>query len=261
MRIVAGAFENLLLRDPYTDLAAGMRADRRIGDHALCRALLRDADQRRGIEPEQEHFVEARATANDIGGEVHRPCQHRRAACRNVLGLKGRLTFAFDCDQHVPFFRPLVRPPRQDRATDGEMKAKDRCDREKIAARGAIDITAIAAATPAFPDLAHLSRTGASNGLNSSYYSKSLGEIHAAGPEHVWCGGVEEPDHRQHPLLRARRNRPRSRCAAEQRDEVASSHVPLAAHFHCFTEPVGHGGLRCSANPPYRAAPHAYYFT
>src|SRR5262249_60040202 len=124
-----------------------------------------------------------------------------------------------------------------------------------------IDITAIAAATPAFPDLAHLSRTGASNGLNSSYYSKSLGEIHAAGPEHVWCGGVEEPDHRQHPLLRARRNRPRSRCAAEQRDEVASSHVPLAAHFHCFTEPVGHGGLRCSANPPYRAAPHAYYFT
>src|SRR5262249_54313338 len=47
-------FENLLLRDPYTDLAAGMRADRRIGDHALYRALPRDADQRRRIEPEQE---------------------------------------------------------------------------------------------------------------------------------------------------------------------------------------------------------------
>ena len=121
MRIVAGAFEKLLLRDPYTDLAAGMRADRRIGDHALCRALLRDADQRRRIEPEQEHFVEARATANDIGEEVHRPCQHRRAACRNVLGLKWRLTFAFDRDQHVPFFRPLVRRLRQDRAADSEI--------------------------------------------------------------------------------------------------------------------------------------------
>jgi hypothetical protein len=67
MRIVAGAFENPLLRDPYTDLAAGMRADRRIGDHALRRPLLRDADQRRRIEPDQEHLVEARATANDIG--------------------------------------------------------------------------------------------------------------------------------------------------------------------------------------------------
>src|SRR5262245_44012955 len=175
MRIVAGAFENLLLRDPYTDLASGMRADRRIGDYTLRRALLRDADQRRRIEPEQEHFVETRAIANDIGEEVHRPCQHRWAACRNVLRLKGRLTFAFDGDQHVPFFRPLVRRLRQDRAADSEIKAKDRCDREKIAARGAIDITAIAAATPAFPDLAHhSSRTGASNGLHSSYYSKSL---------------------------------------------------------------------------------------
>src|SRR5262245_16338686 len=152
-----------------------MRADRRIGDHALYRAVPRDADQRRRIEPEQEYFVEARATANDMGGEVHRPCQHRRAACRNVLGLKGRLTFAFDGDQHVPFFRPLVRRLRQDRAADSEIKAKDRCDHEKIAARGAIDITTIAAATPAFPDLAHhSSRTGASNGLHSFYYSKSL---------------------------------------------------------------------------------------
>src|SRR5262249_14231422 len=66
--------------------------------------------------------------------------------------------------QHVPFFRPLVRRLRQDRAADSEIKAKDRCDREKIAARGAIDITAFAAATPAFPDLAHYSsRIGASD--------------------------------------------------------------------------------------------------
>jgi hypothetical protein len=33
--------------------------------------------------------------------------------------------------------------------------------------------------------------------------------------------GVEESNHRHHRLLRARRERPRSRSAAEQRDEVA----------------------------------------
>src|SRR5262249_56447025 len=112
-------------------------------------------------------------------------CQHRRAACRNVLGLKRRLTFAFDGDQHVPFFRPLVRRLRQDRAAESEIKAKDRCDREKISARGAIDVTAIAAATPAFLDLAHHSSpTGASNGLHSSCYSKSLRSSPRKRPKH-----------------------------------------------------------------------------
>jgi hypothetical protein len=33
-------------------------------------------------------------------------------------------------------------------------------------------------------------------------------------------------------LLRARRERPRRRRAAYQRDELASSHVPLAAHSY-----------------------------
>ena len=40
---------------------------------------------------------------------------------------------------------------------------------------------------------------------------------------------VEESDHRHRRLLRPRRERPRSR-AAEHRDEIASLHVPLAAH-------------------------------
>src|SRR5262245_8747391 len=35
---------------------------------------------------------------------------------------------------------------------------------------------------------------------------------------------AEESNHRQPTLLRARRERPRSRCSAEQRDERASSH-------------------------------------
>ena len=76
-------------------------------------------------------------------------------------------------------------------------------------------------------------------------------------------GEVHKHSDAPHPLrlLRARRERPRHSRAAEQRDDIASSHVPVAAHSHCFTELVGHSRLRFSANPPYRAAPHAYYFT
>ena len=71
-RMLAGTFENLLLRDPYTDLAAGMRADRRTGDHALCRALLGDADQRR------------RRVS-----DVPRTCQNRREWTQSSHGLGG----------------------------------------------------------------------------------------------------------------------------------------------------------------------------
>jgi hypothetical protein len=53
---------------------------------------------------------------------------------------------------------------------------------------------------------------------------------------------MQKSDHRHRRLLRARRERPRRRRAAKQRDELASSHVPLAAHSHCFTEPVGRSG-------------------
>ena len=42
--------------------------------------------------------------------------------------------------------------------------------------------------------------------------------------ERVRRCGVEEPDHRHRRLLRARRERPRSRRAAEQRDELAPLH-------------------------------------
>src|SRR5262249_14459345 len=40
----------------------------------------------------------------------------------------------------------------------------------------------------------------------------------------LWRCAVEEPDHRHRRLLRACRERPRRRSAAEQRDELASSH-------------------------------------
>src|SRR6476660_6863620 len=40
MRIVAGAFENLLVREPAVHLAAGMRTNRGIADDALGGAIL-----------------------------------------------------------------------------------------------------------------------------------------------------------------------------------------------------------------------------
>src|SRR2546430_2329836 len=61
---------------------------------------------------------------------------------------------------------------------------------------------------------------------------------------------AEPPDHRHHQLLCARRERPRDRRATEQRDEIASSYVPLAAHSHCFTKPGGRGGLRFPLTRP-----------
>ena len=41
--------------------------------------------------------------------------------------------------------------------------------------------------------------------------------------------GVEEPDHRHRRLLRARRERPRSRRAAEKRDELAPLHHSITS--------------------------------
>src|SRR5207244_142272 len=49
---------------PDADLATRMRADRRIGDHAVGRALAGHAGERRGVEPDQQHLVEARAFAH-----------------------------------------------------------------------------------------------------------------------------------------------------------------------------------------------------
>src|SRR5262249_53208736 len=62
------------------------------------------------------------------------------------------------------------------------------------------------------------------------------------------------------------RERPRGR-AAKERDEVATSHVPFAAYSHCFTEPVGRGGLRLRLTRPtalrrillLHVAPHGHF--
>src|SRR5262245_23214327 len=61
--------------------------------------------------------------------------------------------------------------------------------------------------------------------LNVTGFAQPLAKC-GDGPRVATLGrtGVDEPDHRQRRLLRARRERPRRRRAAEQRDEFASPH-------------------------------------
>jgi hypothetical protein len=79
---------------------------------------------------------------------------------------------------------------------------------------------------------------------------------HKVQPRRDRCGH-EKPDHRHRRLLSTRRQRPRGTRAAEQGDEIASSHVPLAAHSDCFTEPWDAARYAFG----YPALPHAYCFT
>ncbi len=53
---------------------------------------------------------------------------------------------------------------------------------------------------------------------------EALAKCTQAVRDHVRRPAVEKSDHRHGRLLRSRRERPSSRRAAEQRDEVASSH-------------------------------------
>src|SRR5262249_4524635 len=53
MRIVARAFEDLLIRHPAIHLTSGVRTNRGIPNHAFGRALLGRADKRRWIEAQQ----------------------------------------------------------------------------------------------------------------------------------------------------------------------------------------------------------------
>src|SRR5262245_19613014 len=87
VRVVAGAFENPLLRNPYADLAARVRANGRVGDNTFGGALLRVAFERRRIEPQQQYLVEARSLADHVASSVVRPRFDRRAAERDIRWL------------------------------------------------------------------------------------------------------------------------------------------------------------------------------
>jgi hypothetical protein len=72
---------------------------------------------------------------------------------------------------------------------------------------------------------------------------------------------AEEPNYRNRRLLRARRERPRSRRAAEQRDELAAPHVHHGASSSRLSHPTTEGrqflgaDLKCSEMKPRGAQP------
>src|SRR6516225_3555233 len=60
--------------------------------------------------------------------------------------------------------------------------------------------------------------------LDIAGFPEGVAERGCERRESLWRPGVEKPDHRHHRLLRACRERPCSRRAAEQRDELAAPH-------------------------------------
>src|SRR5262245_18670318 len=73
--------------------------------------------------------------------------------------------------------------------------------------------------------------------------------------ERVRRGGVKDADHRDSGLLRPRRERPRSGCAAEKRDELSPSHgLPSQAQDHTLkSNRVGRSATSIHVrNPQYR---------
>src|SRR6516162_5723997 len=54
--------------------------------------------------------------------------------------------------------------------------------------------------------------------------AQAFAECSDIGSPPGWCFTVEKPNYRHRRLLRARRQRPRHRRAAEQRDELAAFH-------------------------------------
>src|SRR5262245_49425466 len=138
MREVARAFENLLLSTPDVYLAAGMGADGGVSDHAVGRALLRHAHQRRRIETQHQYLVEARVVADDIARGIHGPGQHRRAAERDVLELERTRLLALDCNQEISLLGPLARGIGE-RRSSRELEAQERHEGQESAPGGALD--------------------------------------------------------------------------------------------------------------------------
>ena len=59
--------------------------------------------------------------------------------------------------------------------------------------------------------------------FNIASFAEAFAERGRIARRGIGRPGVDEPDHRHRRLLRARRDRPRRRRAAEQRDELAAS--------------------------------------
>src|SRR6266436_2115673 len=102
----------------------------------------------------QHNFVEARVLANGTGRSIHRPCQHRGAANRNVLRLEGVASLAVNCNEEIIFLRALARRLRQS-GHARKIKPQHRYGREKAAPGRRFDTKAVAPMTCPLPCPAH----------------------------------------------------------------------------------------------------------
>src|SRR5215510_8459445 len=135
---VTRALENLLIADPRVYLTPCVWANRRISDNTIRCALLRYANERCWIEPQQQHLVEARALPDEIARLIHWPRHHRGTVTGNILGLQRNRALTLDRDQQVPFLGPFVLGLRRCGTCDGsgrDVQAHDRHNGEKIASR------------------------------------------------------------------------------------------------------------------------------
>jgi len=113
-----------LFVQPRIDVAAAVRADRRVRDDAGGGALPRLAGEDRRIEPEQEKLVQPRPAPHDLLRRIVRPRKREHAAGRDVVRLERRGARVSSLDQLVALARAggcgIVLPEAEAGADRGE---------------------------------------------------------------------------------------------------------------------------------------------
>src|SRR5262252_3991812 len=103
------AFEKLPVGVPSRDVAAGMRADRRIGDDVLHGALLGLAIEAFGVEVQQQNLVEPRAAAYCFALRLYRPGHDLLAGSRDIRDRQWLRSGGADRHQKIALPRPFAR--------------------------------------------------------------------------------------------------------------------------------------------------------
>src|SRR6202040_4019248 len=85
---------------------------------------------------------------------IHRPCQHRGTADRDVLELEGVASLAVNSNEEIIFLRALARRLRQS-GHACEIKRQDRYGRQKAAPGRRLDTKAVAPVICPLPCPAH----------------------------------------------------------------------------------------------------------
>src|SRR6266478_3998341 len=105
---MAWALQLLRVGVPNGHVAAGMRAYRRISDHAFGGALFCCGIEAFGAEAKQHDLVEPRAAAHGAARRIHWPRHHLLAAALQVVGRQRLRGGGSDRDQQIALSRPFA---------------------------------------------------------------------------------------------------------------------------------------------------------